>query len=380
MADFYQALGVARNATEAEIKAAYRKLALKYHPDRNPGDKGAETRFKEASEAYQVISDPQKRQAYDQYGEAGVRGAGGGPGGPGGFEGMDPQDIFGDIFSNFFGEGGGRGGPRRGSDLKYETTVTLDDAYGGTVVEVEYPRIVPCGKCGGSGAKAGTGLKKCGTCHGSGRVQFAQGFFSMTQACSHCGGAGRMVETPCPGCRGAGRLRENTKRSVRIPAGVEDGTTLRLQGAGEAGGHGAQAGDLFIVVRVKTHTHFERVEDDLLYERRITFPQAALGCDAEVPTISGEKATIRIPEGVQDGTTLRLRDKGMPHLHGRGHGDMLVKIRVEVPRHLNGDQKRLLEEFARSLETEDGKPHPQAKDRLKDEGGFFKKIFKGKDE
>ncbi len=374
--DYYQTIGVPRNATESEIKAAYRKMALKYHPDRNPGSKEAEQKFKDVNEAYQVLSDSKKRQLYDQYGEAGVSaGAGAGPGGFGGFQGApDMGDIFGDIFENFFGGAGGGGGrrsqARRGADLRYEATIDLEEAYHGTTVTVEYERVASCPKCGGTGAKPGTGLKRCTGCHGAGRVQFSQGFFSLSQTCPQCGGVGKIVEHPCKDCRGAGRVRMPTKRTVRVPPGIEEGSSLRIQGGGEAGTQGAAAGDLYVVIHVRPSTRFERQEDDLLYQRTITFPEAALGCTIEVPTISGEKASIRVPAGVQDGTTLRVREKGMPHLHGRGFGDMLVKLKIEVPKHLNEHQRRLLEEFARSLNGED----PAAPDP-KSESGIFKKIF-----
>ncbi|MBI4345640.1 MAG: molecular chaperone DnaJ [Elusimicrobia bacterium] len=376
--DLYNTLGVPRNATEAELKAAYRKLALKLHPDRNPGNKDAEAKFKEVNEAYQILSDPKKRQLYDAYGEAGVQqGAGGGPGGgfPGGFPpGADVGDLFGDIFESFFG--GMPGGPprqrtRRGNDLRYETSIDLEEAYKGTTVSVEYDRVSACPKCGGSGAKAGTGLKRCGTCHGAGRVQFAQGFFSMTQTCPTCGGAGRVVENPCGSCAGAGRVRQPTKRTVRVPAGIEDGSSLRVQGAGEGGGPNTVPGDLYVQIKVRTHAQFERDGDDLLYQRRISFPEAALGCTLEVPTLAGPKATIKVPPGVQDGTTLRVRERGMPRLQARGNGDLLVRLKVEVPKHLTPRQRELLEEFAKSLHGEET-PKPAEGSK---EGGIFKKIF-----
>ncbi|MBI4424694.1 MAG: molecular chaperone DnaJ, partial [Elusimicrobia bacterium] len=330
-------------------------------------------RFKEVNEAYQVLSDAKKRQLFDAYGEAGVSAGAGGAGGgfPGGFQGgADVGDIFGDIFETFFGGQPGQPGrrQRRGNDLRYETTIDLEDAYNGTTVNVAYDRIAACAKCGGTGAKAGTGLKRCATCHGAGRVQFAQGFFSMSQPCPHCGGAGRVVESPCGSCAGAGRVRQPTQRTVRVPAGIEDGSSLRVQGAGEGGGAGVVPGDLYVNIHVKTHPQFERAGDDLLYQRRLTFPQAALGCTVEVPTLGGPKASIKVPAGVQDGTTLRVREKGMPKLHGRGHGDLLVRLRVEVPKQLTPRQRELLEEFARTLE---GEPVEEPKG----EGGIFKKIF-----
>ena len=383
--DFYQTLGVPRNATDVEIKSAYRKLALKLHPDRNPGSKEMEARFKDANEAYQVLSDGNKRKLYDAYGEAGVAGAGPHPGGPGGFGGFggfpgggmhggpDLSDIFGDLFEGVFpGASGGVGRrPRRGDDLRYEAVIDLEEAYKGSTVSLEYDRVTGCPKCNGSGAKPGTGLKQCATCRGAGRVQFSQGFFSMSQACPHCGGAGRVVESACSACNGGGRVRQRAKRTVRVPPGIEDGSSLRVQGAGEGGGHGTVPGDLYVHIKVRPHPRFERSEDDLIYKQRITFPQAALGCTLEVPTLGGPKAVIKVPAGVQDGTTLRIHDQGMPRLQARGSGDLLVRLKVEIPKNLTPKQRQLLEEFARTL---DGGA-PPAKPESEGEGGIFKKIF-----
>lgn len=392
--DYYKLLGVARNATDAEIKSAYRKLALKYHPDRNPGNKEAEAKFKEINSAYQALSDPQKRALYDQYGEAGVQGAAGagggqgnpfggfggagGPGGPGGFSG----DIFGDIFESFFGGGegmgGGRGRSRRGADLKYTAAIDLEEAFRGTQVKVEYDRRVGCAKCGGSGAKPGTQTKRCPGCRGSGRVQFSQGLFTMSQTCPQCHGEGTKVENPCPDCRGAGKVRQKTERTIRIPAGIPDDATLRVQGAGEAGERGSEPGDLYVNVHVREHAKFRRDGDDLHYVKHVTFPQAALGATVDVPTIEGEKTTIRIPEATQDGTVLRIREKGMPHLNGRGRGDLFAKIKVEVPRHLSPEQRKLLEQLDKTLNGEHDDPGPEA-ERMKEkyDSGIFKKIFGG---
>lgn len=377
--DFYNTLGVPRNATEAEIKAAYRKLALKLHPDRNPGNKDAESKFKDVNEAYQILSDGKKRKLFDTYGEAGVsQGAGGqgGFGGGGGFAGAgDPGDLFGDIFESFFGGAPpGARRQRRGNDLKYEAAIDLEEAFKGTTIPVAYDRVSACPKCAGSGAKAGTGLKRCGTCQGAGRVQFAQGFFTMSQACPHCGGAGRVVEHPCPSCAGAGRVRQPTKRTVRVPPGIEDGSSLRVQGAGEGGGPNTVPGDLYVQVRIRPHPKFERHDDDLLYQRRINFPEAALGCTLEVPTLEGPKTTIKVPAGVQDGTTLRVREKGMPKLQARGHGDLLVRLRVDVPKNLTPRQRELLEEFGRTLHGDETGDTPKG-GAAKGEGGIFKKIF-----
>jgi molecular chaperone DnaJ len=371
--DFYNLLGVARNASEAEIKAAYRRLAMKHHPDRNPGNKDSEDRFRKVNAAYEVLSDPKKRQIYDQYGEAGLSGAGGFPGG--GFEGggVNMHEVFGDLFEQFFsGEGGGRrGGPRRGSDLKYEVEISLEEAFNGKRFPLSFDRVELCPTCHGSGAKSGSSLKRCPTCRGMGRVQFSQGFFSMTQACPDCGGEGQRIDNPCRDCRGAGRVRKHAELTVKIPPGIYDGATLRISGEGEAGGRGAPPGDLFVLVRLKTDPRFERVEDDLKLHANIDIAEAALGTTLQVPTMDGEPTTIRIPSGTQHGATLRVREKGMPKLHGRGRGDLLVQVRLTVPHDLTARQKELLEEFSRSLHGE-GKHEGEGG---KDDGGIFKKIF-----
>lgn len=375
--DYYQLLGVPRNATEAEIKAAYRKLALKHHPDRNKGDKDAEERFKGINAAYEALSDPAKRRAYDQFGEAGVSGAGtagaGGPfGGGGGFQAGDFGDIVGDLFENFFAGGGGaRPRARRGADLKHDVGVTLEQAYAGAQVPLEFERVEACGACDGTGAQPGTKPKRCAHCRGSGRVQYSQGFFSMTQPCSHCGGTGQSVEHPCRDCRGAGRMRRRRKLTLRIPPGIYDGATLRIEGEGESGSLGGPPGDLYVAVQVKENPRFERDEDDLVYVQPVSFPQAALGCTLTVPTISGEKSRIKIPAGVQDGALFRVAEKGMPRLRGRGHGDLLVRIRVQVPKHLTQRQEELLREFASTLEEGEGERPASGGE----EGGIFKKIF-----
>jgi len=388
--DYYETLGVPRNATEAEIKAAFRKLALKFHPDRNPGNKEAEERFKVVNAAYETLSDPKRRQLYDQYGEAGVQGAGAGRGGFEGFQGFggmsgDPSEVFGDLFENFFGQmGGGRSRARRGHDLKYEILISLEDAYQGAQQHLEYERIESCSACGGSGARPGTGLKRCATCRGAGRVQYSQGFFSMSQTCPTCGGAGQIIETPCKDCRGAGTAKKRHKLAVRIPVGVYDGATLRIAGEGEAGARGGPAGDLFIEVHLKPHPKFERDEDDLVFHQRITFPQAALGCTLVVPTLADAKAKIKLPAGVQHGAAFRIQGKGMPKMRGRGFGDLRVKVEVEVPKELTSEQTRLLEAFAKTLDAPQDLPSfegsggaEERTDDPKDDGGIFKKIFGG---
>jgi len=358
--DYYKLLGVSREATKDELKKAYRKLAVKYHPDKNPGNKEAEDKFKQISEAYDVLKDDEKRAAYDRYGHDAFAGAGAGGGRPGGMGGFhDPFDIFrevfggggggggGGIFDEFFGGGGGRGrgGAQRGSDLRYDMEISLEEAAAGTTKEIEYRRAGSCKHCGGSGAEPGSGRKTCTTCNGQGRVIAQQGFFSIRQTCPTCGGQGQIVENPCRECHGEGSVMETHRLKVRVPAGVDTGSKLRSAGNGEAGAHGGQAGDLYIVLHVKEHDIFERRGDDLFCEIPIKFTLATLGGTIEVPTLSG-RASLKIPSGTQAGTTFRLRGKGMPTLRGSTNGDQLVRVQIEVPKKLSGRQKEILEEFA----------------------------------
>lgn len=351
--DYYALLGVARNATEAEIKSAYRKLAMKHHPDRNPGSKDAEVQFKKINAAYAVLSDDKKRRLYDQHGEAGLN-AGAGFGGFG--QEADVNEVFGDLFANFFGGGGGGGGARRraahGADLKYETEISLEDAFRGTQIPLRFGRAESCGTCRGTGAKPGSGATRCPQCRGQGRVQFSQGFFSMSQTCPQCSGEGQVVEQPCKDCRGQGRSRREAELKVKIPPGIYDGATLRIAGEGEAAPRGGQSGDLYVQVRVKTDPRFERHEDDLSVTTGVDVATAALGGAASVPTVDGEPVKVKIPAGVQAGATFRVREKGMPRLHGRGRGDLLVHVRVDVPRELNARQRVLFEELRSSFQTE----------------------------
>lgn len=361
--DYYSLLGVEKGASEEEMKKAYRKKAVQYHPDKNPGDKAAEDMFKKVSEAYEVLKDPQKRAAYDRYGHqaftqqggAGPRGPGGGGGG--GFH--DPFDIFrevfgqqggggggGGIFDQMFGGGGG-GSERDGSDLRYDLEISLEDAAKGVEKEISFRRLHGCSRCDGSGAEPGSKKVTCPTCRGAGQIRRSGGIITFAQTCPTCAGAGQKVEKPCTGCRGEGRVPQAAKVNVRIPPGVDTGTRLRSAGNGESGLAGGQTGDLYIVLNVKQHELFERQDDDLFCEIPIKFTLATLGGTLEVPTLFG-KATVKIPSGTQSGTTFRLRGKGMPSLRQRGaQGDQLVRVHVEVPTKLSSEQEKLLKEFAR---------------------------------
>jgi len=355
--DYYQLLGVSRDASEADLKKAYRKLAVKYHPDKNPGDTAAEAKFKEISEAYDVLKDADKRAAYDRYGHAAFKQGGmGSPGGMGGMGGHDPFDIFreafgggggGGIFEEFFGGGGGqsRGGASHGSDLRYDLEITLEEAAKGVEKEIRYRRPVSCNKCNGSGAEPGSKKVTCPSCGGTGQVSSNRGFISFRQACPSCQGAGQTIEKPCSGCRGEGRVMDGSTVKVRIPAGVSTGSKLRSAGKGEAGQMGGQAGDLYIIIHVKEHELFERHENDLFCEVPIKFTLAALGGSISVPTLFG-KGSLKIPSGTQTGTTFRLREQGIPALRGGRKGDLLIRVQVEVPTKLNSDQKAKLEDYA----------------------------------
>ncbi|MBF0462897.1 MAG: molecular chaperone DnaJ [Magnetococcales bacterium] len=358
--DLYEVLGIGRDAQEADIKKAYRKLAMELHPDRNPNDKSAEAKFKEVNSAYEVLKDPKKRAIYDQYGHAGL--GQGGPGG-GGFSG-DPSGFgggFGDIFEEFFGDifggGGGRGprgssGAQRGEDFRYDLTVTLETVMNGSEERIRIPTIVVCTTCGGSGAKAGSGPENCTMCGGAGQVRTQQGFFSVARPCPTCRGQGRIIRNPCTGCQGQGRVRSEKTLTVKIPAGVDTGNRIRLTGEGGAGLRGATNGDLFIVIEVAPHPMFERYDSDLLCHVPITFAQAALGGRLEVPTLSG-RARVTLPVGTQTGRRLALRGKGLPHLNRPGvFGDLIVEVRVETPVNLSKRQKELLEEFAACSDSE----------------------------
>lgn len=353
-------LGVDRNASEDEMKKAYRKLALKYHPDRNPGNKQAEEKFKEVSEAYQVLTDPQKRAQYDQFGHAAF-----GEGGPfrGGFDFTTGfEDIFGDIFGEFFGTGASRRRTRtRGEDLRYNLEVTFEEAAFGTEKKVKIPRQAVCDTCHGSGSKPGTSARTCPTCRGRGQVSFQQGFFNVSRTCSQCGGQGSIITEPCSSCNGAGRVRRLHTLSVKIPAGVDTGSRLKLRGEGENGSSGGPPGDLYVVIQVEPHPLFIRDGVDIICEVPIGFAQAALGSEIDVPTLEG-KVKMKIPAGTQSGKAFRLKGKGIRDVHGYHQGDQHVRVIVETPTHLTPRQKELLREFAAL-----GGEEPLAK-------GFFDKV------
>jgi molecular chaperone DnaJ len=367
--DYYETLGVARGADEAALKAAFRKLAMQHHPDKNPGDKQAELIFKEINEAYQVLSDPQKRQAYDRFGhQAFENGGGGGPGG------ADFGDFMSDIFDSFFGQGGGRqrgaGGRERGADLRYNLEITLEEAYQGKTAQIRVPTSITCEACSGTGAKPGSKPRQCPTCGGYGRVRASQGFFSIERTCPTCAGRGEIIDDPCKACGGAGRVTRERNLSVNVPAGVEDGTRIRLSGEGEAGMKGGPAGDLYIFLSVKPHPLFQRDGADLFCRVPISMTKAALGGEVEVVTLDGTKTMVKIPEGTQTAKQFRLRRKGMPVLRSSDMGDLYIQVQVETPQNLTKRQRELLAEFERESS---GETHPES-------AGFFgrmKEFFDG---
>jgi len=369
--DYYEVLGVSRDADDAELKKAYRRLALQYHPDRNPDDPHAEERFKEASEAYAVLSDPEKRGAYDRFGFAGLGGQGGGPGGFGDFGDLGGfSDLFNDLFGDIFGAGRAgrgrrRGRGRRGADLRYNLEIGLGDVLTGLETQLKLPKMRPCGTCSGSGARPGTSPERCGQCGGTGQMLLQQGFFRISRPCDLCGGAGEVVRERCAECRGSGRVESQQTITVRVPPGVEDGMRLRLAGEGEAGIAGGPAGDLYVVISVAEHPLFERDGRDLHSEVPIPFVVAALGGEAEVPTLEG-RVSLRIPEGTQNGRIFRLRGKGLPALRGGPRGDQLVRIFVEVPTKLSSRARKLLEEFAEECGTDVSPTHKGFMDKLRE--------------
>lgn len=351
--DYYEVLGVSRTATEQEIKSAYRRLAVRFHPDKNPNDAGAEEKFKEAAEAYGVLSDAEQRRRYDRFGHAGVSSGTGNWGAPG-FGGI--EDILGDLFG--FGDvfGGARAGGRRstaqrGADLRYDLEISLEEAASGMTAQLRIPRLESCDTCKGSGAAPGTQPESCNTCGGSGQVRYQQGFFSVARTCHVCRGAGRVIKSPCADCSGAGRVEREKQMEVKIPAGVETGSRLRVQGEGEAGSQGGSAGDLYVVIHVAEHDQFERQGSNLYEAVPITFTQAALGAEIMVKTLDDEEK-LKIPMGTQTGTVFRLKGKGMPALGGRGRGDLFVSVTVITPTTLTREQRRLLEQLA-DVESKD---------------------------
>ena len=366
--DYYEILEVSRTATEQELKSSYRKLALKFHPDRNPGDKKAEEKFKEAAEAYAILSDPDKRARYDRFGHAGVGGAA---------QGFDPsqfsgfEDIFsglGDIFG--FGGGGRRAGPQRGADLRYDLEIKFEQSAKGVETSIQIPRHETCETCHGNGAAPGTSPTSCPQCRGTGQLRYQQGFFTVARTCSQCRGAGKVIAKPCPGCRGEGTVEKMRKLTVKIPAGIATGQRLRLAGEGEAGTLGGPSGDLYVVIFVREHEFFQRDGNDLHCAVPLPFTTLALGGEIKVPGLDGEE-TVKIPESTQTGTTFKLRGKGMPDVSGRGHGDLLLTVQAVTPKKLTREQKKLLEQLAATLPEQKIKPSARDED---DDRGIFGKV------
>ena len=371
--DYYDVLGVSKNASEAELKKAYRRAAQKHHPDRNPDDKQAEENFKECKEAWEVLSDSQKRAAYDQFGHAGVdpsMGGGAGPGGAGFGGGFN--DIFGDVFGDIFGGGRGGGGQRvyRGSDLRYNLDLSLEDAVAGTEVKIRIPTQVSCTECNGSGARKGSSPTQCTTCGGRGQVRMQQGFFSVQQTCPHCRGSGSIITDPCHKCHGKGRVSEHKTLSVKVPAGVDTGDRIRLAGEGEAGESGGPPGDLYVQIQVKEHPIFVREENHLYCEVPISFTTAALGGELEVPTLKG-RVNLKIPAETQTGRMFRMRGKGVKPVRGGAVGDLICKVKVETPVNLTRKQKDLLREFTGHMDEGGSRHSPQASSWMDGVKKFF---------
>jgi molecular chaperone DnaJ len=374
--DYYAVLGVEKAANEGELKSAYRKLAMKYHPDRNPGDQAAEEKFKEAAEAYAVLCDPEKRSLYDRFGHQGVSSAAGAGAG------FDPSVFnefgdFADILGNMFGFGdlfGGarrRGGPQRGSDLRYDLEISFDEAAKGTETTIQIPRQETCETCSGSGAAPGTSASVCSMCRGQGQVRRQQGFFTVAATCPQCRGAGRVIAKPCQSCQGAGRVSRERKITVKIPPGIATGQQLRLQGEGESGSGGGPSGHLYVVVHVQEHEFFRRDGVSLFCEVPVNFTTLALGGEIQVPTLDGPE-TIKVGEGTQTGTTLRLRGKGMPEVNGRGRGDLFATVQVRIPKKVSKEQRQLLEQLAKALPKD--KFEPRAHTEAQDERNLFDRV------
>ena len=366
-ADYYEVLGVSRDASEQELKSAYRKLALKFHPDRNPGDHAAEEKFKEASEAYQVLSDAEKRAAYDRFGHAGV--SGGGPGGFGGFSGaVDLGDIFGDLFGEMFNMGGAQQRASRqvrGDDLRYDLTIDFEEAIFGTEKEIRIRRLETCETCKGTGSASGRGPSVCPQCQGRGQIRYQQGFFSVARTCNTCAGRGSIISDPCQVCRGETRLTKEIKLMVKVPAGVEEGTRIRYSGEGDVGRGNGQSGDLYVVLSIRRHDFFEREGQNLHCVIPISFPQAALGADVEIAGVDGP-VMLKIPEGTQSGRELRVRGKGVPYLNEKGRGDLIAKVVVQIPKKLSKAQRDLINELGKTMSVENKPTSPGILDKMKD--------------
>jgi molecular chaperone DnaJ len=368
-ADYYEVLGVSREATDQELKSAYRKQALKYHPDRNPGNHAAEEKFKEASEAYQVLTDPDKRAAYDRFGHAGLGGQGSGAGPFAG--GVDISDVFGDIFSEMFNMGGSQRGSHRGSrqkrgdDLRFDMAIKFEDAFFGIETDVKVRRLETCTVCNGRGSASGRGPTLCGQCQGRGEIRYQQGFFSVARTCGACGGWGSVIGDPCLTCRGETRVSTERTLKVKVPAGVEHGTRIRCSGEGDAGRAGGPSGDLYVVLSVRAHDFFERNGHDLLCVVPISFPQAALGAEIEIAGIDGP-VTLRIPEGTQSGKDLRVRMRGVPYVNEKGRGDLIVKVLVQIPKKLSRTERELINKLAESLSADNKPASPGLLDKMKD--------------
>ena len=368
-ADYYEVLGVSREASDQELKSAYRKLALKHHPDRNPGDHAAEEKFKQASEAYQVLSDADKRAAYDRYGHAGVGAASQGFNGGPFAGGVDIGDIFGDLFGEMFNAGGHgqqRGARQhRGDDLRFDLSIEFEDAFFGAETEVKIRRLETCGTCNGRGSASGRGPSVCAQCQGRGQLRYQQGFFSVARTCGACGGTGSIIGDPCATCRGETRVSKELKLNVKVPPGVEDGTRIRYQGEGDAGRSGGPKGDLYVVLSIKPHDYFERDGHDLRCVVPISFPQATLGAEIEIPGVDGP-VNLKIPEGTQSGKELRVRGRGVPFLNEKGHGDMVVKVLVQVPRKLTRAQREVVNKLAELMSVDNKPTSPTLMDKMKD--------------
>ena len=369
--DYYEVLGVNRDASDDDLKKSYRKLAMKHHPDRNPDNPAAEEHFKEAKEAYEALSDDQKRAAYDQYGHKAFEAGGMGGGSPfeSGGQGFDFSDVFGDIFGGGRG-GGGRSNVHRGTDLRYNLEVTLEQAARGTETKIRIPTMAECKTCDGSGAKPGTSPTSCGTCGGHGQVRMQQGFFSIQQACPRCHGTGKMISSPCKDCKGGGRIKQHKTLSVKIPAGVDNDDRIRLSGEGEHGANGGPPGDLYVVINLKPHTVFQRDHNDLHCEMPISFTTAALGGEIEIPTLDG-KANIKIPAETQSSKIFRLRGKGIKGIRSSGHGDLHCHVIVETPVKLTEQQKELLREFETLSNENSDRHNPRAKSWMDKVKNFF---------